>query len=135
MTANQIAYWRLQEDKRHNLAQEGISGDTLSETKRSNIAKEAETNRSNLAKEMELNRANVTNEMLKAESQAENKRSNLAKERETQRHNIVAESNEGRKLDYMLLESDRDYDIARRKIGIDAANGFVKVGQLIAGIR
>lgn len=44
MTANQIAYWNLEETKRSNLAKE-------TETNRSNVAKETETNRSNLANE------------------------------------------------------------------------------------
>ena len=46
MTQNQIAYWRLKEDQR------------------SNLAKEAETNRSNLAKEAETYRSNVENEII-----------------------------------------------------------------------
>jgi hypothetical protein len=44
MTQNQIAYWSLQENQRHNRAAED-------ETSRSNRAKETETNRANLAKE------------------------------------------------------------------------------------
>lgn len=44
MTANQIAYWNLQETKRSNQVRE-------LETERSNRAKEFETQRSNMAKE------------------------------------------------------------------------------------
>lgn len=46
MTANQIAYWNLQE------------------LNRSNVAKETETNRSNLVKEQETKRSNLANEAL-----------------------------------------------------------------------
>lgn len=44
MTQNQIAYWKLQEDKRSNLARE-------TETNRSNLARETEEHRSNVASE------------------------------------------------------------------------------------
>lgn len=46
MTANQIAYWNLQETRRSNAIKEN-------ETRRSNEAKEQETHRSNLMKESE----------------------------------------------------------------------------------
>lgn len=57
MTANQIAYWTMQEQKRSNLADE-------TERNRANVAKEVETNRSNLANEVERNRSNLANEAL-----------------------------------------------------------------------
>lgn len=44
MTANQLKYWDLQEQKRANLAKE-------QETQRSNLAKELETNRANVVRE------------------------------------------------------------------------------------
>lgn len=113
MTQNQINYWKLQEERRSNLAQEG-------ETKRSNLAKEAETNRSNIAKETETHRSNVANEGVAfgnlSETQrshqaqesislqglaeqarhsqaveAEEHRSNLARETENMRHNVAME--------------------------------------------
>lgn len=62
MTANQVAYWKLQEEKRANLVKEG-------ETERSNKAKEQETLRSNQAKEAltaELNKAQM--ERMKTQS-------------------------------------------------------------------
>ena len=55
MTANQLRYWELQENKRSNLAKE-------IETNRSNLAKESETHRSNLAQETETHRSNTTQE-------------------------------------------------------------------------
>lgn len=54
MTANQIAYAKLQEDQRANLAREA-------ETYRSNRAAEAENYRANTAREMENQRANTLN--------------------------------------------------------------------------
>ncbi len=57
------------ETSRHNVQSEYLEGQhialgwsQLSETKRSNIAREAETGRSNVAKETETNRSNVTKE-------------------------------------------------------------------------
>lgn len=114
MTQNQINYWKLQEERRSNLAQEG-------ETKRSNLAKEYETNRSNLAKETETHRSNMASEGVAfgnlSEAQrshqaqealaqqslaeqvrhsqaveAEENRSNLAREAENFRHNTSVES-------------------------------------------
>lgn len=73
MTANQIAYQQLEE------------------TRRSNLAREAEANRSNVAKELETNRANVTKERQQFAELQETRRSNLAKEAETQRTNRVNE--------------------------------------------
>lgn len=69
MTANQIAYWNLQETKRSNQVKEGISQGTLDETKRSNVARETETNRSNVARETETARSNKAKEALTADIQ------------------------------------------------------------------
>lgn len=93
MTSNQIAYSRLQEDKRANLASEAIKRDTLAETMRANreneriagynawisdqsrqetarhnLAYETETNRSNLARELETNRHNIQTEAIQRQS-------------------------------------------------------------------
>lgn len=82
---------QIEETKRSNLAKESltaqqiqVSRDTLSETRRSNKAKESETSRSNRAKEQETYRSNVARE-------EETKRANLAKEVELNRHNTVSE--------------------------------------------
>lgn len=71
MTANQIAYWNLQENKRSNLANEQIRRDTVSETRRSNVINEGlkhfqnlEQHRSNVAREDETHRSNRANEKL-----------------------------------------------------------------------
>lgn len=51
MTQNQLKYWELQETMRTNRANEGIKSDTVEETKRANLAKEAENVRAHKASE------------------------------------------------------------------------------------
>lgn len=85
MTRNQIAYQTLLEQGRSNRSNEALKNAEVSETARSNLAKETETNRANIAKESETHRANVANE-------TETNRSNLAREQETHRSNIQNES-------------------------------------------
>lgn len=84
MTRNQIAYWELQESKRANLAKEA-------ELNRSNLAKEEETKRSNLAKETEKVRSNRAEETLRHTGLVETARANKAKETETHRSNVARE--------------------------------------------
>lgn len=91
MTKNQIDYWNLVENQRHNAAVEAFNQGTLSESKRSNLAKEAETNRSNVSKETETRRSNMMKELLTQSEQAETHRSNVAKETETRRSNLANE--------------------------------------------
>lgn len=71
MTANQVAYWNLQESRRSNLANEDIKRRNLTETRRSNLTQELakflglkESARSNRANEAEKHRSNVKNESL-----------------------------------------------------------------------
>lgn len=127
-TANQIAYWKLQEEKRsnvsretetnrsnlaseaetnrHNLATEEVASGSLTETIRSNLAKEAETNRANLAKEAENYRSNVAKETETHRSnvavETETARSNAAKELETLRHNKATELAKDKELAQQL---------------------------------
>lgn len=63
MTANQIAYWKLEEDKR-----------------------------SNRAKELEENRSNLQNELLTAERNGETERANRARERLTENELDIKEN-------------------------------------------
>lgn len=93
MTANQIAYQKVLEDKR------------------SHLAGEVETNRSNLANEelkrqqnVETNRSNLVNENLKSQQNAETARSNRANESlqqqrndETRRSNLANEALTGQR--------------------------------------
>lgn len=111
MTHNQIEYWKLQEQKRSNaanerenarhnvasevetnrsnLAKETISAGTLAEDMRHNRAGESETYRHNMANENEATRSNKAREF-------ETWRSNLAREIETQRSNLAKESETNR---------------------------------------
>lgn len=73
MTSNQIAYWNLQELKRHNQAMDR-------ENARHNLAGEVETERHNKSGEQETGRHNIMQENLDAQR-------NL----ETQRHNVQSE--------------------------------------------
>lgn len=69
LTGNQINYWRLQEDKRHN------------------VTTETETNRHNVRTEDETERHNRTTEGI-----------DISKLNETKRHNLATEGIEGGKL-------------------------------------
>lgn len=92
MTANQIAYWNLQETERSNLARE-------SETHRSNVANETETNRSNLARETETNRANLAKEKQNRIDSWRNYEINLRNLFEKRRATKVSEQQRNRELD------------------------------------
>lgn len=115
MTANQINYWKLQEDKRSNAAKEWethrsnttneeltrrrdentlyLGEANLAESKRHNLVGEQETNRSNLAREYETQRAN------------------LAREYETSRTNLANEALKRR-------GQDQSYDLGLRNVSL-----------------
>lgn len=96
MTANQLSYLTLEENKRSNLAREretnrsNLANET--ETNRSNVARETETNRHNLATEGETNRANLVGEQLQRDRLTEDARHNKATEAETTRNNNLVAS-------------------------------------------
>lgn len=110
MTQNQINYWKLQEDSRHNQAsetetnrhnvqQEGIDLSALAETSRHNRAGEAETQRHNVAAEGETARHNRSTEGIDLGRLTETARHNVASENidlgqlsESSRHNQAAEA-------------------------------------------
>lgn len=114
MTANQIAYQRMREEgranlareaetKRANLSQEGLRSQELaelgrhnlaveSETARSNLAREAETNRSNLAKEFENTRSHMASESIQSQSVANQRELGFANLTEASRSNLANES-------------------------------------------
>lgn len=73
MTHNQIEYWKLEESKRSNRANE-------TENKRHNVASEGETYRHNYATEGETNRHNTTTELIDMSKYYESVRSNRANE-------------------------------------------------------
>lgn len=131
MTRNQIEYWNLQENKRHNLVSEG-------ETGRHNVVTEGETGRHNVTTEAidigklgETTRHNIASEGL------EGAKINLgyAELGESTRHNIATELNTGTDLNIKQqnveeterhnqatesIERDKaDADIARQKAETD----------------
>lgn len=116
MTANQINYWKLQEEKRANAARE-------LETHRANLATERENKRSNRAREYETNRANLAQEALKKESNVINANFNA----ETQRSHLAQE-----RLTSVGQETDR----ARVALGYvqDATNRLVGLGNVQVGM-
>lgn len=111
MTANQINYWKLQEDRRsnlaketeanrhnivtegetsrHNVATEQVSLGNLQETSRHNTATEQETVRHNTATEAESQRHNVASERFNISQLEENKRHNLSQEQLAGAENII----------------------------------------------
>lgn len=94
MTANQINYWNLQENKRHNLVSEGTEKDKLSESKRHNVAGEQLES----GKLYESQRHNVATENISLGSLFESSRHNKATESELQRHNVALETVDSGKL-------------------------------------
>lgn len=96
MTQNQIAYQKLLEEGRANLAREAenirsnkaneaILTKQYDEAVRSHLASEAETHRANVAREKEENRSNLAKEL-------EQNRSNVARENENHRTNVANET-------------------------------------------
>lgn len=131
MTGNQINYWNLQENKRHNVATEG-------ETYRHNVVGETETERHNRATEnfsmqdlAERSRHNVAEEHLKAtDIQLTHSRGMQGLE-ETQRHNVQSEkatfTGLGESMRHNLetemlgyTQEAHNYEINTQKVGLDA---------------
>lgn len=85
MTANQINYWKVQEDKRHNTTAENIDLAKHYENVRHNTEMESETRRHNWVDEGETRRHNIAGE-------DENRRAHLAAETENVRSHKVSEA-------------------------------------------
>lgn len=120
MTANQLAYWNLQETKRSNLEKEAQGRTGLAETGRHNRAteslegsKQAETMRHNKASENLIGLQTAETARSNRAREAETQRSNLAREKETKRSNLVAEANAT--LDRRSRESIASKDRASRE--------------------
>lgn len=105
MTANQIAYWQLQETKRSNLEKESQGRDTIRETGRHNLATEGLEG----SKQAETSRHNRQSEYLIGVQTAETQRSNKAREKEEHRSNLVSEANKtlDRKSKEDIAQKDR----------------------------
>lgn len=92
------------------MTQNQINYQSLQESKRSNLAKEAETNRSNLAREAETYRSNRATEQLTASRDAESARANKAREAETNRSNLAQEMLKAEQNQVSRYAADRSYD-------------------------
>lgn len=107
MTINQIAYWNLEENKRHNLASEELAQNQLIEAGRHNLADESirqsqlnETQRANIVKEAQNAFAlSISGYDAETRRQAHN---------ENVRHNLVGESQQA----HSLAQRDRQLDQA-----------------------
>lgn len=106
MTHNQIEYWNLQENKRHN------------------TVTEAETGRHNVVTESETQRHNVETEEFNISQLQETQRHNLSTEAETNRHNTATETNELAKLS----ETNR-HNVATENLSMQDLN--IRADQLV----
>lgn len=140
MTGNQINYWNLQENKRHNVvteeetgrhnrATESIDLGNLNETRRHNLATErleggklSETTRHNLAYENELSRHNKVGE--------EQNAVNLGISRDTLneaiRHNFGSESLTARDLN---IRADSLAETGRHNVATESISKYQAVSQ------
>lgn len=105
MTQNQLKYFQIQEDKRHNVEAETAARAQLAESNRHNVALEDETKRNNQAQEAIQQQANVINSNHLSRLDAETARHNVASENiqrqqadtqarqvaEAARHNLATE--------------------------------------------
>ena len=105
MTQNQLKFFQLQEDKRHNVEAESVARAQLAESNRHNVVLEDETKRNNQAQEAIQQQANVINSNHYSRMDAEASRHNLATESiqkqqadtqakqatEAARHNVAVE--------------------------------------------
>lgn len=114
MTRNQIDYWRLQEDKRHNRAVE-------KETERANRV--ASTDR-RIATDLDYrvrSQANVINRFHLEQQRIETTRHNRATEGETYRHNYATEQ---------LQASSQEIEKSRIQLGYDQIANQMSIAQL-----
>lgn len=135
MTANQIAYWNLNESKRHNVASEAEANrhnvTTEDETHRHNlvteqtdISKLQETQRHNIATETEAKRHNEAGEVLQAIQQQEQQRHNQVTESvswtdigEQQRHNLQQEMLQNTSLS---IDAQKAFETSRHNAQTEA---------------
>lgn len=106
MTHNQIEYWNLQENKRHN------------------TVTEAETGRHNVVTENETQRHNVETEEFNISQLQETQRHNISTEAETNRHNIAAEVNEAAKV-----SETKRHNVAAENLSVQDLN--IRADQLV----
>lgn len=126
MTKNQIEYWKMVEDSRHNKI-------TERELERSNRTKEQEQQRSNLSNEeisRERNRlteqANIINQTHNERYMSETERSNRMREEVSKMQADISAAN----VDLGYSQLDNAYRIA----GLNYATGMANVGATYASI-
>lgn len=126
MTHNQIEYYKLQEDIRHNQAGEGETNrhnvetekyniSTLNESIRHNRVGENETVRHNQAVERETNRTNVANEGIKAATLNETIRNNKATLQESTRSHKANEQLQRDTINESIRHNTKTEDVADRE--------------------
>lgn len=140
MTANQISYWKVQEDKRHNTTAENIelakhyenvrhNTELESETRRHNWADEGETQRHNRVGEEEIQRAHKA-------AETENFRSHRVAEIENERSHKATESENARSNNLSTAAKLYDSDVkltTGRMNALSKADAFgVNYGSLLA---
>lgn len=143
MTRNQIEYWGLKENKRHNQVSEGEINRHNVATERIDLGKLQETNRHNVVTENETHRHNVRTEDQTDRQLDETQRHNLATEgltgtslnieagklSETIRHNQATENISDRNLSIsagVLGETERHNLVSEEQnyMRIDAQNTY-----------
>lgn len=90
MTRNQIDFWKLQESKRSNLANESEARRHNVETEQHNVRVLGETQRHNVAGESETSRHNLQTEAYQANDLLERSRSNRAQEEIARERNTIS---------------------------------------------
>lgn len=114
MTRNQLEYWRLQEDKRHNRAVER-------EAERSNRRQSTDRRIAAELDYMVRNRANNINATFNDLNFREATRHNRAMEGETYRHNVAGEQ---------LQAKAHENELARIQLGYDQMANSMQIAQL-----
>lgn len=140
MTANQISYWKVQEDKRHNNTAENIELAKHYENVRHNTELERETRRHNWADEGEARRSHMVaeaeNERSHKAAESENVRSHKVSEAETARSHKAAEAENIRSNNLSTASRLYDSDVkltSSRMSALSKADAFgVNYGSLLA---
>nr|AVX53526.1 putative ORF1 [Marmot picobirnavirus] len=146
MTQNQINYWKLQEDTRHNLAgeaetsrhnqkQEGIDISNLAETSRHNVVSEQELGRHNRVAEGETVRHNRAQEGIDLSRLGETVRHNQAVEGTTRYANVTGRLSQQEDARHnRVSESNQSYSAVSERIRSNADAALKEAQQRLADI-
>lgn len=113
MLSTQVEYWKLQENKRHNVETEAQGWFNAKEAQRHNV----ETENVNWFSANEGQRHNLATEDINRFSALETQRHNIVSEGETQRHNVMTEN-----LGFSNLAEDIRHNKASESINTINAN-------------